>query len=172
MVSRKGGMASKRGVLITAGILGAITVASFLVWNIPYNQDTVFVVSDFEANLDGVKNIHKSINAELDEKFQGLLDGDVDAQEYINSAEAATWQINAEIIKVVNSGPTEEWEQSYIGYMESLRQSNSHIRETIVFANMAKDGASQDRLEEALDAIGQLKARAEALAMSSDDARP
>jgi len=52
-------MASKKGITITAIILAAITGASFLLWIVPQDVETTFVVSDYENYLDGVKNIHE-----------------------------------------------------------------------------------------------------------------
>ena len=51
-------MASKKGIAITAIILAAITGASFLLWVIQQENDTTFIVTDYEGYLDGVKNIH------------------------------------------------------------------------------------------------------------------
>ena len=41
-------MASKKGIVTTAIILAAITGASFLLWIIPQNVETTFVVADYE----------------------------------------------------------------------------------------------------------------------------
>ena len=40
-------LASKKGIIITVTILAAIFAASFLVWLIPLNVETNFVISDF-----------------------------------------------------------------------------------------------------------------------------
>ena len=45
-------MASQKGILITIGMLGGITAASFLIWTLPQTYDASFVVSDFGNNLD------------------------------------------------------------------------------------------------------------------------
>ena len=165
-------MASKKGILITVGILGAITAVSFLTWSIPQSYDSSFVVSDFESHLDGVQNIHSTISSDLDDNFQKLVDGAITPEEYIQIAETSTSQINTQIIGIVESGASEEWQESYINYMESLKQSNSYIRETIVFANMIKDGVEEAKLEDALDSTNQLKSEIQNLIDASDKARP
>ncbi len=48
-------MASKKGIVVTITILVAITGASFLLWMIPQNNETTFVVSDYGGYLDGVE---------------------------------------------------------------------------------------------------------------------
>lgn len=165
-------MASRRGVLATAAILGAITAASFAVWLFPQSFETSFVVSDFEAHLDGVKSIHAVIGEDLDAEFQRMLDGDIPPDEYIRMAETSSEQINSQIIRIVESDPVEDWQSSYTSYMESLRQSNSHIRETIVLANKIKSGAQEAELADALGALEKLKSRAAGLAAESDSSRP
>jgi len=44
-------MASKKGIAITAIILAAITGASFLLWIVPQENDTTFIVTDYEGIL-------------------------------------------------------------------------------------------------------------------------
>ncbi len=165
-------MASKKGITITAVILGSITVASFLVWMIPQTYDAAFVVTDYENHLDGIKNIHSVITEDIDTEFQKLVDGEISPDEYISMAETSNSQINSQIINIVESNPTEEWQDSYISYMDSLKQSNTYIRETIVFANMIKEGAAESSLENTLESINQLKNEAENLIQASDDSRP
>ena len=48
-------MASKKGIIVTAIILAAITGASFLLWLVPQENETTFVVSDYGEYLDSVK---------------------------------------------------------------------------------------------------------------------
>ena len=58
-------MASKKGIVTTVIILAAITGASFLLWVIPQDYETTFVVSDYEGYLDGVKNIHEILEESI-----------------------------------------------------------------------------------------------------------
>ena len=165
-------MASQKGIFMTVIILGAITAVSFLAWAIPQSYDSSFVVSDFENHLDGVQNIHSTISTDLDNNFQKLVEGAITPEEYIQIAETSTSQINSQIIQIVESGATEEWQESYINYMDSLKTSNSYIRETIVFANMIKDEVEEVKLENALESTNQLKSEIQNLIDASDEARP
>ena len=47
-------MASKKGLILTMIILGAITLASSVVWFIPTNFTMVEIVQNFDDHLDGV----------------------------------------------------------------------------------------------------------------------
>lgn len=155
-----------------ACILGAITAASFLVWAVPQGRDATFVVTDFGAHLDGVRGIHGAVTGDLDDALEGLRAGTVSPDEYVRMAEASAAQINAQIVSVIESDPPEEWQESYAAYLESLRQSGAYVRETIVAANMARDGAGAGAFEGALEQAGRLRDAAEGLAAESDGARP
>ena len=165
-------MASKKGILLTIGILVAITIASFAFWFLPQNSQMTFVVSDFESHLDGVKNIHEVISDNIETEFQNLLDGTISPKEYIEQAEISSTQINSQIIQLVESKATEEWHESYINYIESLRQYNSYIRETIVAATMIQEGGEQAEIEEVLTKINQFKENSESYIFKSDNTRP
>ena len=162
-------MASRKGIVVTAGILGVITVASFLVWALPVQYESSFVVTDFEAHLDGIESIRNIIIEDLDAGLEGLASGAIPADEYTRMAETATIQINEQIILIVESGPPPEWEESYISYMEALRHSNSYVRETIVVAGMIRDGADPG---EAQDSADGWKDAAEELVRQSQQSRP
>ena len=47
-------MATKKGIIITATILGVITAASFMIWQIPNNPQMSIVVSDFRTHINGI----------------------------------------------------------------------------------------------------------------------
>ena len=66
-------MASKKGVIVTAIILGIITGASFLIWMIPENSETTFVVTNYDEYIDGVKNIHEILEESINIEYQNLI---------------------------------------------------------------------------------------------------
>lgn len=165
-------MASKKGVFLTIGILAAITIASFVFWFFPLNSELTFVVTDFESHLDGVKNVHGVISEAVETEFQNLLDGKISPQEYIEQAEISSEQINSQIIQLVESKATEEWYESYINYIESLKQYNSYIRETIVVATMIEEGTESAEIEKFIAEINQFKENSESHILKSDNTRP
>ncbi|RDJ32470.1 MAG: hypothetical protein DWQ18_07630 [Crenarchaeota archaeon] len=164
-------MASKKGISVTIGILAAITIASFVIWTIPQNNQATFVVSDYESHLDGVKAIHQIIMEDLDDDFQNLINGDVTFQEYIDAAEGSSTQINSQIIQLVQSEVNEEWSMSYSYYMEALKNYNSHIRETIVAANKIAENVDSD-IQSSLEKSQEFKDNMYSLIEQSDKARP
>ena len=62
-------MASKKGITITVIILASITAASFLLWVVPQENNSTFIVTDYEGYLDGVKNIHEVLQESIDSNF-------------------------------------------------------------------------------------------------------
>lgn len=165
-------MASKKGISLTIGILAAITIASFVFWFLPGDTGLTFVVSDFESHLDGVKNVHGVIKDAVETEFQNLLEGKISPQEYIEQAELSSEQINSQIIQLVESKATQEWHESYINYIEALKQYNTYIRETIVAASMIEEGADSAEIEEFVTEIKQYKANSESHVLKSDNTRP
>jgi len=165
-------MGSKKGIIITIGILVTITSASFLIWFLPENNEIKFIVSDFDSHLDGVKNIHGTIRETVDIEFQNLVDEKISTKEYIELAKASSSQINSQIIELVESKATEEWQESYINYIESLKQYNTYIRETIVAASMIEEGIQSNEMDDILQKLNEFKINSESLIIESDNTRP
>lgn len=162
-------MASKKGIIITIIILAAITAASFLFWIIPQENQATLVVSDYENYLEGVKKIHEVLQESIETEFQSLLDGNTSPDEYISITEVTTSQITAQISEFITSKPSEEWQNSYIIYMEALKKFNAYIIETKVAANMLKVGQIDG---EALQKIESLRLETHELIKKSDELRP
>ena len=175
-------MGSRRGLAVTAGILGAVTAASFAVWIVPQGaEEASFVVTDHGAHLDGVKNIHATIMDDMDEGYGRMLAGEIEADEYAVMAEASSEQMRAMIVGTISADPPAEWRQSYEAYIEALRQYNTYIRETAaVAAKIAAGGAGgggggergAEELARDLDAASRYKTAAIDLIIESDRARP
>jgi len=162
-------MASKKGIIITIIILAAITGASFLFWVIPQESPTMLVVSDYENYLDGVKKIHEVLQESIDTEFQNLLDGNTSPDEYISITEVTTSQVTAQISEFITSKPSEEWQNSYISYMEAMKKFNEYIIETKVAANILRVGQIDG---ETLQKIESLRLESQELIKKSDKLRP
>ena len=157
---------------MTIVILVAITIASFFVWLTPQSYDATFVVSDFKSHLDGIKEIHRVLVDGIEKEFQKMLNGDITPDQFIEVAEISSSQINSQIIQLVESSASQEWQESYLNYIEALRATNSNIRETIVVANMIKEGSDKQNIEEILKKIDHLKEESKSFVSASDSTRP
>ena len=165
-------MASKKGIIITIIILAAITAASFIIWQTPTNLQMSVVVSDFNSHIIGIDERYKMISNANDESFEQMINGEISPDEYISIAEISSSQINSQIIELVESNATDEWIESYLNDLESLRSYNSYIRETIVLANLINGNAGIDEKSDILIKIEQLKQESKEYSKLSISSRP
>ena len=165
-------MTSKKGIAVTAIVLAGITGTSFLVWLVPVENQTTFVVSDYGNYLDGVKNIHEVLQESIELDYQSLRDGEISPKDYGTAAEATSSQVTAQIGEFITSKPPEEWQASYISYMEAMRKFNEYIEETRVLALMIENNGSEEEMSKALQKIEELKKESQELIKSSDETRP
>ena len=165
-------MASKNGIAITVIILAAITGASFLIWQIPQDNETTFVISDYGDYLNGVKNIQEVLQESIDIEYQNLRNGKISPDDYIKITEVTSSQVTAQISEFVTSKPPEEWQDSYISYMDAMRKFNSFIGETKVLANMIEKGSTEEEMVKTLQKIESLKMESLDYVKISDETRP
>ena len=165
-------MASKKGIVVTVLILAVITGASFVFWIVPQDNESTFVVSDYEGYIDGVKNIHEVLQESINIEYQNLHSGDISTSDYISVADITTSQVTAQISEFVTSKPPQEWQESYIGYMEALKKFNEYIVETKVAANLIEKESVEEEMEETLLKIESLEEEYKQLVKKSDELRP
>lgn len=164
-------MASKKGIIVTIIILLAITAGSFLFWIIPQESQMSLIISDHESYLDGIKEIHSILDQTISTEFQNLKDENLSPDEYLQMADVTSSQVTSQISEFVTSKPPNEWQDSYISYMDALKNFNSYVTETKVYANLVKEGKT-DQLEETLTKIQSYKSESEMLIELSDNSRP
>ena len=165
-------MASKKGIMITAIILAAITGASFLLWVIPQENDTTFIVTDYERYLDGAKNIHEVLQESIDLEYQNLKDGKISPSDYISITEVTSSQITTQISEFVTSKPSEQWQESYISYMNGMKKFNEYILETKVLANQIENKISDGEILQTIDKIQSIKDESIEHIKKSNELRP
>lgn len=165
-------MASKKGIAVTVLILAVITGASFLFWIVPQDSESTFVVSDYEGYIDGVKNIHEVLQESINIEYQNLHNGDISTSDYISVADITTSQVTAQISEFVTSKPPQEWQESYIGYMEALKKFNEYIVETKIAANLIEKESFEEEMAETLLKIESLEEEYKQLVKKSDELRP
>ncbi len=165
-------MASKKGIATTVIILAVITGASFLLWLIPQEDETTFIVSDYENYLDGVKNIHEVLQESMEIEYQNLRNGEISPQDYIEIADVTSSQVTSQISEFVTSKPPEVWQDSYISYMEALKKFNSYIGETKVLANLIEKGSTDAELDKVIEKIELMKNESLEYIKNSEEQRP
>ena len=165
-------MASKKGIVITAIILAAITGASFLLWVIPQDNDTTFIVTDYEGYLDGAKNIHEVLQESIDIEYQNLRNGKISPVDYVAITEVTSSQVTTQISEFVTSKPSEQWQESYISYMNGMKKFNEYIIETKVLANQIENGSVDFKISDTVDKIESIKLESIEYIKKSNELRP
>ena len=165
-------MASKKGIVITGIILASITAASFLLWIVPQENNSTFIVTDYEGYLDGVKNIHEVLQESIDIEYRNLQDGKISPSEYIIITEVTSSQVTTQISEFVTSKPSEKWQESYISYMNGMKKFNEYIIETKVLANQIENGSADSKILETVDKIESIKLESIEYIKKSNELRP
>ena len=165
-------MASKKGIVITAIILAAITGASFLLWVIPQENDTTFIVTDYEGYLNGAKNIHEVLQESIDIEYDNLREGKISPMDYITITEVTSSQVTTQISEFVTSKPSEQWQESYISYMNGMKKFNEYILETKVLANQIENGSLDEEILQTVNKIETIKAESIEFVKKSNELRP
>ena len=165
-------MASKKGIAVTAIILAAITGASFLLWVIPQENESTFIVTDYQGYLDGVENIHEVLQESIEIEYQNLRDGKISPEDYITVTEITSSQVTTQISEFITSKPSEPWQESYINYMDAMKKFNEYILETKVLANQIQNGSSGEEISQTIEKIESIKSQSMEFVKKSNELRP
>jgi len=167
-------MGSKKGVAITVAILIAITIASFSVWvvNNTTNTEMTIVVTDFENHQEGISERHKIISNAVEISFSELINEQVSTDEYVRVAEVSSSQNNALLMELAYSDAPEEWQESYINRIASLKSFEAYIIETMVMANLINNDGEIEQRTEILNNIEKLKEESTQYAKMANSSKP
>ena len=164
---------SKKGITITIIVLITITVASFSVWQIPDNPKMTIVVTDFESHLEGIDARHEIITSAIEGSFSKLMNEKMSAEEYIKIAQVSSLQNNGLLMELVESDAPEEWQESYINRITSLKSFEAYIIETMVMTEFLVDGDGDlEQKDDLLDKIEKLKEESIQYAQMADSSKP
>ena len=167
-------MGSKKGVAITVAILVAITIASFSVWmvNSSTNTEMTIVVTDFQNHQEGISERHKIISNAVETSFSKLINEQISTDEYLRIAEVSSSQNNALLMELAYSDAPEEWQESYINRIASLKSFEAYIIETMVMANLIDNDGEMEQRTEILNNIEKLKEESIQYAKMADSSKP
>ena len=166
-------MGSKRGVVITVVILVAITIGSFMVWfGNPTNTDMTIVVTDFENHDAGIVERHKIVYSSIENSFEKFLNNEITVEEYERIAETGSSQNNALLMELAYSDAPQEWQETYINRIASLKSFEAYIIETMVIANLISDNGEQEQISEIMENIEKLKEESSQYAEIANSSKP
>ncbi len=164
-------MATKKGIILTAIILGAITIASFLLWIIPQHNNSI-VITDFRNELQSVQERQGIIANEVESDLKSMLNGTMSPDDFISRAQISESQVNSLLTEIIESRAPQEWQDSYLNYGESLKNYNDYLTETIILANKLKGSTSTNDLKGDFEKIAELKKASESYALKSNETKP
>ena len=81
-------------------------------------------------------------------------------------------QVTAQISEFVISKPPEEWQDSYISYMDAMKKFNEYIVETKVVANLIENESFEKEMAETILKIEILKTEYQEYVKISNESRP
>ena len=167
-------MSSKRGVGITVGILVAITIGSFMVWfGNPTNTDMTIVVTDFENHDAGIVERHKIVSNSIEESFEKFVDGQIDIVQYEKIAETGSSQNNALLMELAYSDAPEEWQETYVNRIASLKSFGAYVIESMAFATYTESGdTNSEQKSELLENMEKYKEEYIQFKQMADSSKP
>jgi len=165
-------MATRKGIVVTAIILVAISAASFVIWIVPQNRGSSFVASDYKSELESVRERQTLIATEMESGLKELLDKTLPPDDFVTRAQTSSAQVTSLITELIESNPPIEWRESYLNYDESLKKYNEYLTESISLAKKMKGGISLVDLNEEISKIDSLKKESNSLVRKSNETRP
>jgi hypothetical protein len=166
------GVATKKGIILTAIILGIITAASFSLWLIPQHENSGLLISDYRSELESIKERHEVIINETSNELNNMLGGSLSPDDFITRAQTSSSQVGSLLSEIIESRAPQEWRESYLNYGEALKKYNDYLTETIVIANKVKGNVSINDLQDGLQKLDFVKKESKSYAIKANEAKP
>jgi hypothetical protein len=166
------GVATKKGIILTAIILGIITAASFSLWLIPQHSNSGPFISDYRNELESIKERHNIIINETNDELSNMLGGSLSPDDFITRAQTSSSQVDSLLSEIIESRAPQEWRESYLNYGEALKRYNDYLTETIVIANKVKGNVSINDLQNELQKLDSVKKESESYAIKANETKP
>ncbi|MFY3741805.1 MAG: hypothetical protein HMLIMOIP_002265 [Candidatus Nitrosomirales archaeon] len=162
---------SKKGIVLTAAIVGGIVAASFLVYLIPSSPaNDVARIADPGTELAFAFDRNEAVVDEFQSAFGAWKNDELTKNEFDERANTAVGQVDVLMLELRRSSPPEEWAQSYVLYIQALDNYKAYFEKTKEYVSAANSDPS--RGETLLNSMSELLAKADDLAQQSEDAMP
>ncbi|HEV2193000.1 MAG TPA: hypothetical protein VGR54_05190 [Nitrosopumilaceae archaeon] len=165
-------MATKKGIILTAIILGIITAASFSLWLIPQHSNSGPLLSDYRNELESIKERHDIIINETSNELNNMLGGSLSPDDFITRAQTSSSQVDSLLSEIIESRAPQEWRESYLNYGEALKKYNDYLTETIVIANKVKGNVSINDLQGELQKLDSMRKESKSYAIKANETKP
>ena len=165
-------MATKKGIILTAIILGIVTAASFSIWLLPQHETPGTLISDYGSEIDSIKERHGVIINETNDEWKNMLAGSLSPDDFITRAQTSSSQVDSLLSEIIESRAPQEWRESYLNYGEALKKYNDYLTETIVIANKVKGNVSINDLQGELQKLDSMKKESESYTIKANETKP
>ena len=115
------GLASKKGIAITAAIAAAIVGSSFLIWLIPQSSPgSMTELPRDDEIISDIYSRHQSLAINIQSKFDRWKNGGVTTSDMLSQVSLDRSDIQNMRQQLDSASPAQEWQQSYGFYMQAL----------------------------------------------------
>ncbi len=167
-------LVTRKGIALTAAIIGGFTAASFLVYLVPSSPHSAVVRStDPKNELVFTMDRNQAIVDEFQSTFQMWKSNEVNKTGFSDRADTSINQVNELTLELRRSNVPEKWTQSYVLYIQALENYKAYFEKTKEYINQVSTDNSDPRQGESLlNSMSELLAKAQGLAQQSKDVMP
>jgi hypothetical protein len=155
---------TKKGIALTAAIMGGFVAASFLVYLIPTQQNTIIQPTDPEAELIFAMDRNRAIVDNMKTTLDMWKNNQLSKEGFSESAAAASSQINDLTLELRRTAVPQEWSDSYVLFIQALENYKAYFEKTKEYVNAPDD--------DTLNTASELLDKANGLEQQSRDAMP
>lgn len=167
-------MVTKKGIALTAAIIGGFVGASFLVYLIPDSpRSDIITFGDAKDRLEFAMDRNQAEIRELQTVLRVWESGNIDKDAFGTSADVASTQIDMLILELRGKQIPSEWNQSYVLFIQALESYKAYVQQTKEYVNYKSVGQTDlEKERELLDAMATALERAERLEQESKNSIP
>jgi len=167
-------LVTRKGIALTAAIIGGFTAASFLVYFVPSSpQSEVVGPTDPSTELVFAMDRNQAIVDEFQSTFEMWKNKEVNKDGFDERADVAANQVKELMLELRRSNVPEEWVQSYILYIQALENYKAYFEKAKEYVNyISTSDADPSQGEALLNSMSELFSKAQSLAQQSEDAMP
>tara|TARA_B100000446_G_C10544062_1_gene337939 strand:+ start:794 stop:1297 length:504 start_codon:yes stop_codon:yes gene_type:complete len=167
-------LATKKGIMLTVIIIGSFVAASFLIYLIPEEpQSTIITFGDPREELEFAIDRTSVVIDGFQEVFVLWKNGEVYKNTYDSTANVTIDQLNMMIIELKGKPIPNEWNQSYVLFIQSLENYKEYIEKTKEYVNYKSVNQNDPKKESVyLDTMSKTFDRALGLMQESINVMP
>lgn len=121
------GLASRKGIAITAAILAGMAGGSFLVWYVPQSNPSILDIPHTDAEIvSDIYSRHLDLASTVESDFSNWKNGTKSAGEMLSSVDSAIAQTQ-QMKREIERQPAAEWRKSYDLYGQALNVFEEYL---------------------------------------------